>query len=753
MFAANSSNMPENDSSKADAHTRFDVREPPRWITGFNRVPQHVAAQTGGDAPTDVLLVDRQLLPDRRIHYLRQVQRLNNAQGVEKLSQVSLDFDPATESLTIHSIRIWRDGEPHERAKREDFKLIQRETNLERQIYDGRMSAVALLEDVRVGDLIDISASRRVEHPALATHFHAIMQCQHGVPVVESNISVLYKDAPPRWKRLGEEETPPSKRELKSGWTLLTWSAKNLPAQKTEINTPGWHIQSNSLQLSDFESWAEVAHWVHALWGKVAAPDSLREVAREIETNVPESDPARRADRAFAFVRDEIRYLGLEEGLGALQPCPVDDVMRRRFGDCKDKSRILCLLLRMLKIPAAPVLVNTEVTHGIRHLLPSPTAFDHVIVRAQIDGNSLWLDATRRSAAHSVTDMVSPDYGCGLTISSKAKGLVKIPHTPRDASLLSVKEDFHVVHPDRPARLDVERTGSGFEAEHLRELLGTVGMVKYREFREAELRDFFPRSQAIGEWTVDDSDADGRVTVREKFEIEDFTLRGEEGQRGMPLGASSIRLRFPGLPEGERKTPWALPFPCRIRHEIRCQLPFKPPKAVDEKQVKCTAFGFGSRVTIQGRDLKAVYKYWSNADHIEPENVNAFKEKVEEMAGAMSHVLNFPTSFDLWKERPGESHERRRTRRRVGQTESQRINRSLVTGIVVVFLLVVGTVGRVVMRESSNRPPVPTLSGEEINIELPNPGALQESLKDALLTGVPKQEPLGSEARGCRSSL
>jgi transglutaminase-like putative cysteine protease len=46
----------------------------------------------------------------------------------------------------------------------------------------------------------------------------------------------------------------------------------------------------------------------------------------------------RRALAAIRFVQDESRYLGIEVEEGTLRPDAPDAVLRRRFGDCKDKT-------------------------------------------------------------------------------------------------------------------------------------------------------------------------------------------------------------------------------------------------------------------------------------------------------------------------------------------------------------------------------------------------------------------------------
>ena len=55
-----------------------------------------------------------------------------------------------------------------------------------------------------------------------------------------------------------------------------------------------------------------------------------------------------------------IRYVGIEIGIGGLQPHSADDVFRNRYGDCKDKATLLRAMLESVGIHSTWVLVDTR---------------------------------------------------------------------------------------------------------------------------------------------------------------------------------------------------------------------------------------------------------------------------------------------------------------------------------------------------------------------------------------------------------
>ena len=101
---------------------------------------------------------------------------------------------------------------------------------------------------------------------------------------------------------------------------------------------------------------------------------------------------------ALELVQDKVRYLfnGMEEG--NYVPQTPTQTWSVRYGDCKAKTLLLLAMLRELGIEAEAVLANSQLGDWLPRRLPTPGAFDHVIVRATIGGESLWLDGTGSGA-------------------------------------------------------------------------------------------------------------------------------------------------------------------------------------------------------------------------------------------------------------------------------------------------------------------------------------------------------------------
>src|SRR3546814_5700852 len=104
-------------------------------------------------------------------------------------------------------------------------------------------------------------------------------------------------------------------------------------------------------------------------------------------SDVCSSDLLDRASAALKLVQRDVRYIYVGLGNGNLTPATAEETWQRRYGDCKGKTALLLALLARLGIEAEAVLANNSGgDDGLDERLPNPGMFDHVLVRARIDG-------------------------------------------------------------------------------------------------------------------------------------------------------------------------------------------------------------------------------------------------------------------------------------------------------------------------------------------------------------------------------
>jgi len=156
---------------------------------------------------------------------------------------------------------------------------------------------------------------------------------------------------------------------------------------------------------------------------------------------------------ALALVQEQIRYLFLGMDDGGYVPAAADLTWSRRFGDCKGKTALLLALLRELKVEAEPALVNLGGGDGMNERLPSVAAFNHVIVRATIDGQVYWLDGTRTGDRAGIDELRPPPHRWALPVRARGAELeeIKVPPLDEPARLAGARARLEAVESEKAA--------------------------------------------------------------------------------------------------------------------------------------------------------------------------------------------------------------------------------------------------------------------------------------------------------------
>ena len=129
-------------------------------------------------------------------------------------------------------------------------------------------------------------------------------------------------------------------------------------------------------------------------------------------------------------------------GESSHKPGNPNKIFSQRFGDCKDKSYLLCTILHSMGIQAFPVLINTVYKKTITEWLPSSAAFDHVTVQVQLNDKKYWFDPTISFQRGAINAISYPDYQYGLVVSPSTQSLEKI--NVKEPGVVRIKEVFNI---------------------------------------------------------------------------------------------------------------------------------------------------------------------------------------------------------------------------------------------------------------------------------------------------------------------
>ena len=265
---------------------------------------------------------------------------------------------------------------------------------------------------------------------------------------------------------------PEPKVERDGELQRLTFRAEDHPALVIEPNMPGYGDVGAWVSVSTFSSWEALTTWYRQLvLPQLEVPDDLATLARQLVSGPPESDPTRELERKVALIHgwvvEKTRYVGIEFGIHGFKPYKVSEIVKRGYGDCKDKASLLIALLRTVGVPAELVLVRTRDLGGLTGTPATLWAFNHAI--AYIPGLDLYLDATAEtSGLRELPDLDQDALVLRLDPWSNAPPTIaRIPMQPPEENRVSAKARY-VLEANGDAVVSLEEIISGSSAGRIR---------------------------------------------------------------------------------------------------------------------------------------------------------------------------------------------------------------------------------------------------------------------------------------------
>lgn len=173
------------------------------------------------------------------------------------------------------------------------------------------------------------------------------------------------------------------------------WAEKDVPGFEGDPMMPSSDNYTECVRFSPsgWSTWDDVAGWYHKYHfaDQLIITDEISIKAKELTKDCPTD--VEKLKKVYAFIQT-LRYVAIDIGQGGYTPSQPAEVLRRQYGDCKDKSTLLIALLRSLGLDAKPVLVLTR-DHGKLDPDFPCWRFNHMIVKATMkDGTVYWMDPT-----------------------------------------------------------------------------------------------------------------------------------------------------------------------------------------------------------------------------------------------------------------------------------------------------------------------------------------------------------------------
>lgn len=489
-------------------------RSEPDWVEPGDFESIMSGVQTSNQL---VVSIDRQVkLEDGEVwQYADIVFRGSSAEALAQIGRLQGGWHPDRGDFIVHNVQIIRDGEIIDAlADGRKFEILRRESGLEKLKVDGILTAFLQLEGLQIGDMVRLTASTTIRDPALDGNI------QLSDDLLVEPFSLQYgkfqiiwpKSDDIRWQVVGEGAD--FKISTKGAYKKL---AIAVPVPKQPENAPDAplrYAKSAFVEATSFPDWRSVSRTAARLYKVDGLITEGSELAKESDLIAARfSDPKERSAAALQLVQDKIHYLFNGLGSGNYTPQSPEETWALRYGDCKAKTLLLLALLDRLGIEAQPALVHSSLADAIPDRLPSFVTFDHIIVRATIDGQTYWLDGTRNGDR--LADLAdTPPFRYALPANADGADLETIPLRPiaRPIEQISLSLDASA-GVGFPAPFSATIVGRGAVVDQLQTYKNAVSPSEYEETLDAYIMQYSGENSTVVSREVLFDESAGTVTV------------------------------------------------------------------------------------------------------------------------------------------------------------------------------------------------------------------------------------------------
>lgn len=548
------------------------------------------------------------------------------------------------ENAKVRSSKGWH-LPPGEKAERAYGRAI--DVAASSDFSSDQKSRLVLIGDARKGSLLFYEFD--YDDPRVTLNGQHIFGSTSGPIDVERETIELPEGWHLKWAWLRSDGGPPQR----SGdtWTFELRNEK--PPKEERLGPPAADRlpilvfgalppEGETAKLPALRTWDDEARWESGLYrGKDAADGAVRKSAEAAFAKAG-ADPARRIEQAARVVRDRVRYLAREIGIGGFAPQAASDTFAQAIGDCKAKATLFRSYLGVAGLPSYTVLVNASSPDTVADSVPTPFSFDHVIAAVPWPGGPVPPESAPAVAdvpgvgkvliVDTTDDHASPGtapyYLAGkkaLLVDGDRGILFTIPDGTPEANRVETTVTA-TARPDRSLSAKVEVRYYGAPAEFARASRGNDALARERTAKN-EIRESFGGGEVQG-YAVTPERADGAF-------VETFTVALRPG--APELGDGSVGV-FPGVmrdftrvPLSRRTLPVVYPYPIRHRYEVTLagttgDAPLPEPASVSgdgwsvattyerrDGAVHATCTFDRSRVRFEPADFGELKKLWSSA--------------------------------------------------------------------------------------------------------------------------------------------
>ncbi|WP_088510719.1 DUF3857 domain-containing transglutaminase family protein [Burkholderia ubonensis] len=289
--------------------------------------------------------------------------RANDANGIDAIAQRYVWFDKDLERVELLAAQtIDRDGVAHPVGP-DAIRDVQEPRSAGAPTFQDGVLRTVVFPGVEAGSRTRVAFRKVRTRPLNPGYFGYFVEPSRDPVDYQRLVFDVPADMPLHADARGYVALPPV---TANGRTRYVFEYRHGPYDRIELGAVGYPTDGDRLMVSTLPDYAAfAARYRNAAMDPSADDPAVAQLARALTANAP--DPHDKARILYDWVRANVRYVALFLGETAAAPHRVTDILRNRYGDCKDHVALFGALLAAVGIRSEPVLLNL----GAVYTLPS----------------------------------------------------------------------------------------------------------------------------------------------------------------------------------------------------------------------------------------------------------------------------------------------------------------------------------------------------------------------------------------------
>ena len=336
-------------------------------------------------------------------------------------------------------------------------------------------------------DLPEWYIQREPEQSVQEEHYKIICDPASGLKYKSENISIS-----------------PTKTSEGSA-DVYTWQIRNRKAIKKEEETMRWRFLPKIVFTTtlfncygypgDLSSWQNFGKWIQGLnndMSTLSAP-RIAEIRKMTDTIKSDKDKVK---FLYKYMQQNMRYVGIQLGIGGYKPFPATFVDEKKYGDCKALSNYMRALLKAVDIPSYYALIRAgENEEPADYAFPNNN-FNHAILCVPLKNDTTWLECTSNTQPFGELGSFTENRNA-LLITEDGGRLVNTPKSTAQENQFNSEAHIELL-PDGGAKAQVKVLSTG----GYREMFIGMASQKTDEQKEFLLRYFNMKQPASFDFKI-----------------------------------------------------------------------------------------------------------------------------------------------------------------------------------------------------------------------------------------------------------